>query len=132
MRDLSVRQTLTGPPFAGKKAKTFKLKALQLVTVASTSRLNDLLITRAVGDICRGTFMLLAGLTRAGLLPTYEFEFTPLHRRLEHRFVAFYLLHRPSIIPLEQFDRLRTQLNTMGLDQVSLDCVISAYHQSKP
>ena len=74
-----------------------------------------LLISR---DLCRGSNLLLTALGRAGLLPAYDSEFMPLHRRFDRRFAPFGCLARPPPLTSVHFGKSAAQLAAAPLDDL--------------
>jgi len=70
----------------------------------------DLLFTSVVLDLSRGTHLLLAALSSAGVLPDNESEFMPLARRFDRRFAPFRALQRPPPLTYEQYAEASAEL----------------------
>ena len=89
----------------GKAPKAPKPVPPRQVSVGSIGTHVELRFTHVRLDLSRGCCFLLAALGKLKLMPAYESEFMPLHRRFDLRFSPFHSLIRPPPFSFDFFEK---------------------------
>ena len=111
--EAAYQAALAAPSSKKKTPKPPKPIVPRQVVAGSAGVHTELRLIHVSLDLSRGCYMLLAALAKLNLMPAYESEFMPLHRRFEMRFGPFRVLARPPAFEFGFFEKENERLDAI-------------------